>query len=377
MQGLPSVPIPDAPVVTRRDVLRGMAGLGLLALTGRATHAQSGPELLAADPALARLAAGIIGVDMHSHAGGVHYRARPSYNIAERMRRGGLNAACLGHTGDGPVLRREADGRIAIQYQPAPGELYRHTLERLGFFDALVRDQGLRRMLKPGDLEAAHKAGEPAIVQAIEGCQFLEGRLERVGELHRRGVRHLQMVHFYRSELGDNQTESPSQGGLTAFGRETIAECNRVGMVVDVAHGTMAFVEQAAAACRTPLVLSHAPLSAGTPRPLSRAISPQHARLVAQTGGVVGIWTIVGSFRSWSDWVDGVAWTADGVGVDHVGIGSDIGGAAKNHLTDYRDFPLVLKLLRERGFSPEEIGKIVGGNYVRVFNRSTGPGMPR
>jgi membrane dipeptidase len=366
------VPPRHARLTTRRDALRGIAALGVLALAGCATRAREDPDLRAADPATARLAAGIIGVDMHSHAGGVLYRAKPSYNIAERMRQGGLTAVCLGHTGDGPVLRREPDGRIAIRYQPAPGELHRHTLERLGFFDALIRDQGLRRMLKPGDLEAAHKAGAPAIVQAIEGCQFLEGRLERVGELHRRGVRHLQMVHFLRSDLGDNQTESPGQGGLTAFGREMIAECNRVGMVVDVAHGTMAFVEQAAAVCRTPLVLSHAPLSAGTPRPLSRAISPQHAKLVAQTGGVVGIWTIVGNFRSWSDWVDGVARTADGVGVDHVGIGSDIGGAAKNHLTDYRDFPLVLKLLRERGFSPEEIGKIAGGNYVRVFNRSTG-----
>jgi membrane dipeptidase len=84
----------------------------------------------------------------------------------------------------------------------------------------------------------------------------------------------------------------------------------------------------------------------------------------------------VGSFRSLNDWVDGVARMADTVGPDHVGLGSDIGGASKNHFTDYRDFPLLLKLLRERGFSPEEIGKIAGGNYVRVFNRSTGPGTP-
>jgi membrane dipeptidase len=376
MRGLRSVPIADAPVITRRDVLRGMAGLGLLALSGRATHAQSGPELLAADPALARLAAGIIGVDMHSHSGGVHFRRVPQYDIAERMRQGRLTAICLSHTGDGPILRREPNGKIVVKYFPAPDELYRHTLERLNFFDTLVHDQGFRRMLKPGDLEAAHKAGVPAIVQAIEGCQFLEGKLERVGEVHRRGVRHLQMVHFFRSELGDNQTEPPGQGGLTAFGREMIAECNRLGMVVDVAHGTMEFVEQAAKACRTPLVLSHAPISARTPAPLSRAVSPQHAKLVAQTGGVLGLWTIVGSFRSLNDWVDGVARMADTVGPDHVGLGSDIGGASKNHFTDYRDFPLLLKLLRERGFSPEEIGKIAGGNYVRVFNRSTGPGTP-
>jgi membrane dipeptidase len=60
-------------------------------------------------------------------------------------------------------------------------------------------------------------------------------------------VRHLQLVHFMPSDLGDNQTESPAHGGLTAFGRDVIAECNRLGIVVDVAHGTLAMVEGARA----------------------------------------------------------------------------------------------------------------------------------
>jgi membrane dipeptidase len=345
--------------LSRRDALRDLVGLGLLALASSAANAQGDPEL-----------AGILGVDMHSHAGGVHYRPLPQYHIARRMRQGRLAAACLCHTGDGPLLRRNSDGSITAR-QPAPYELYLHTTERLSFFDALVRDQGFRRALKPGDLEAAHKEGVPAVVQAIEGCEFLDGRLERVGEVHRRGVRHLQMVHFFKSELGDNQTEPPTQGGLTAFGREMIAECNRLGMVVDVAHATMKLVERAAKVCKTPLVLSHAPALREKAGPLSRVVSLQHAKLVAQTGGVVGIWTIVGTFKTLNDWAEGVARAVDGLGIDHVGIGSDMGGAPENLVADYRDFPILLKRLRERGFSAEEIGKIAGGNYVRVFNRST------
>jgi len=338
---------------SRRDALRDLVGLGLLALAGSAAHAQSDPEL-----------AGILSVDMHSHAGGVHYRPMPQYHIARRMRQGRLAAVCLCHTGDGPLLRRNPDGSITAR-QPAPYELYLHTTERLSFFDALVRDQGFRRALKPGDLEAAHKEGVPAVVQAIEGCEFLDGKLERVGEMHRRGVRHLQ------SELGDNQTEPPTQGGLTAFGREMIAECNRLGMVVDVAHATTKLVEQAAKVCKTPLVLSHAPALREQAAPGSRVVSLRHAKIVAQTGGVVGIWTLVGAFKTLNDWAEGVARAVDGLGTDHVGIGSDIGGAPANLVTDYRDFPILLKKLRERGFSAEEIGKIAGGNYVRVFNRST------
>jgi membrane dipeptidase len=60
----------------------------------------------------------------------------------------------------------------------------------------------------------------------------------------------------------------------------------------------------------------------------------------------------------------------DAIGVDHVGLGSDVGGAGRNVWPDYADFPAVVSLLRQKGFRAEEIGKLVGGNYVRVFNAS-------
>lgn len=374
------IPSPGVdPSLTRRDVLRSMAGLGLLTLTGAAgtllgacTTAQSGAEVLAADPEIAALVDSAIGVDMHSHAAGANGRPKPTYDLAERIRAGRMTAVCLCHSGDAPVIQRQPDNRIRTIRQPEPGELWRYTQRRLKWFDELATERGFRRALRPEDLNAAHRDKAPTIVQAIEGCQFLEGKPERIGEVHRRGVRHLQMVHFFRSDMGDNQTEPADQGGLTAFGREAIAECNRLGIVIDAAHATMKLVEAAAKASKTPLILSHTAVARGQPAEFSRRISPEHAKLVASTGGVVGVWGSPFTLKSLGDYVDAIAHAADVAGAEHVGFGTDNAGfgATPAVWDDYRDFPLVVRLMRKRGFSPDEIRKIAGGNYVRVFNLS-------
>jgi membrane dipeptidase len=376
---IPHAPKPAVPTLTRRDVLRHVGGLGVLTLTGgtgtllgACTTAQSGAQVLAADPEIAALVDSAIGIDMHSHAAGANGRPHPAYDLAERIRVGRMTAVCLCHPGDAPVIKREPDNRIRTVRQPNPGELWGFTQRRLRWFDDLVTAQGLRRALRRGDLEAAHRDKTPAIVQTIEGCQFLEGKLERMGEVYRRGVRHLQLVHFFRSDMGDNQTEPADQGGLTPFGRDAIAECNRLGIVIDVAHATREFVAAAVQASKTPLILSHTAVAKGQPAEFSRRISPEHARLVAGAGGVVGVWGSPLTFRSLRDYVDAVAAAVDVAGVEHVGFGTDNSGFGATPVVwdDYRDFPLIVRLMRKRGFSPDDIRKIAGGNYLRVFNLS-------
>jgi membrane dipeptidase len=355
--------------MSRRDFLAGTAPLAALGLSGGMSALLAGCASTGdSDPELIGMVDGLIGVDMHSHAGGVHFRYAPDIDLARRMKRGRITAVCLGHTGDGPALRRTVDNRIVTR-EPAPDELWQHTHARLEFLDGMLRNQGLRRALRRGDLEQAHRDRAPVIVQLIEGCQFLDRRLERLEEVHRRGVRQLQLLHFLRIDLGDNQTEPPDHGGLTALGREVIAECNRLGFVIDTAHGTMQFVEQAAQASRTPLVLTHTHV-ARQPGPRSRLVSREHARLIAQTGGVVGIWGVSTTLRPLSEFVDRVARAVDVVGADHVGLGSDVGGAGQHIWSDYASFPEIVHLLWQKGFSAAEIGKIAGGNYVRVFNSS-------
>ena len=179
----------------------------MLALGG--CTARTGGAALEPDAEAARLLDDVIGVDMHSHAAGATGRRTPAYDLAARMRSGRITAVCLQHASDAPVTQRDPQNRVRVMREPAPGELWRFTESRLAWFDNLVRSQGLRRALKRGDLEAAHRDRAPAIVQAVEGCQFMEGRLEHVGEVHRRGyadfpvvVRLLRRKGFSAADIG-------------------------------------------------------------------------------------------------------------------------------------------------------------------------------
>ncbi|MGE5271227.1 MAG: hypothetical protein ACM3JG_16320, partial [Thiohalocapsa sp.] len=127
-----------------------------------------------------------ISVDVHSHGGktGITSKAPPNDDLANDMRAGSLAVACLADVPDGPILARNAEGALAAMRPPAPGELYEHHLDRLAWMDETVAHHGLRRALRAADLEAAHLAGQPAIVADVEGLDFLDGKLERLEEAH-------------------------------------------------------------------------------------------------------------------------------------------------------------------------------------------------
>jgi membrane dipeptidase len=237
-----------------------------------------------------------ISVDVHTHGGksGITSKAPPSDDLANAMRAGSLAVACLADVPDGPILGRNPEGSLAVVRTPEPGRLYRHHLERLAWMDELVASHGVRRALCTADLEAAHKAGQPAIVADVEGLDFLDGKLERLEEAHQRGIRHMQLVHYTPNDIGDFQTGAITHQGLAAFGGEVIRACHRLGFVCDVAHATADMAKQAVKIATKPLLLSHTAVSGSRamgPTPLqARQISPDHARAIADTGGSVGIW---------------------------------------------------------------------------------------
>jgi membrane dipeptidase len=155
--------------------------------------------------------------------------------------------------------------------------------------------------------------------------------------------------------------------GLSAFGADVVRACNRLGIVVDVAHGPAALVKRAAAVSTRPLVLSHTSVTR-QPGARSRQITPEHARLVAETGGVVGVWPVRAIFPTRAAYAEGIARMVEAAGVDHVGIGSDMLGVPGGTVfADYRDLPALAAALRETGLQPHEVAKILGGNYRRVF----------
>jgi membrane dipeptidase len=350
--------------LTRRAFLGGAAAL----LAGCAGVRERRPEEL--DPRVAGVLDGAISVDMHSHAAGAGFSRVPKFDLADHLRRGRMSAVCLCHSADGPVIRRPPRGRIRQYREPEPGELYRFTRQRLAFMDSLLGAHGMTRVLSPGDLDAAKAAGRPALIGTIDGCPFMEGRIERIAEVYRRGIRQLQIVHYMPSELGDQQTEDPKWGGLSPLGADVIRECNRFGIVVDVAHGTFKLVEQAVGVSAVPLVLSHTALVSGPLRPYSRLISAEHARLMVAAGGVIGVWPAAFTFVDVRDWVAGIARLVDVAGVDHVGIGTDMEGGVDEVWDDYANLPAVVDLFLRRGFSPAETTKLIGGNYVRVFRQA-------
>jgi membrane dipeptidase len=97
-------------------------------------------------------------------------------------------------------------------------------------------------------------------------------------------------------------------------------------------------------------------------------VTREHARLVAGTGGVVGIWPPVTVFPTLAAFAEGLARSADAIGVEHVGVGSDmLGLLSEAAFGDYRQTPALAEAMLAAGFAPAEAAKVLGGNYARVL----------
>ncbi|MFM0505408.1 dipeptidase [Paraburkholderia caffeinilytica] len=319
-------------------------------------------------------------IDMHSHGGrvivsrnpaiGAH---RPFIPLAAPMRAGGMNVICLAIVTDTTVTR-VADNRKRFEAwrEPQSGELYALGQTEFQRAHQLVEREQIRVVTDTASLTALAPQGPCAII-AAEGADFLEGQVDRVDEAYtKHQLRHLQLTHYRVNELGDIQTEPPVHGGLTDIGVQVVQRCNALGIVVDVAHGTYDLVKRAADTSTKPLVLSHSAL-ATHPGARSRLITPDHARVIAGTGGVIGVWPSSGTFHDLHAMAEGVKRMADVVGVEHVGLGTDmLGFISPPVFRSYEQLPDLASALLLAGFSQAEVGAILGGNYRRVFQASVG-----
>lgn len=311
-------------------------------------------------------------VDIHSHAGNI---IRASFgrdsllDVAGTMRKGGLAVMCLAIVADSPIIS-VSSGRIRPNREPKAGELYDFSKVQFAKVHDLARSQSMPIVKSAADLRAA-RASQPAVIVTSEGGDWLEGKIERLDEAYQRWqLRQLQLTHYHPNELGDIQTEPSVHGGLTAFGADVVRKCNQMGIVVDVAHGTYELVKAAAKITTKPLVLSHTALS-DQPYPWTRLITTDHAKAIAATGGVIGIWPVASIARI-SSYADNFFRMIDKVGIDHVGIGTDqMGLVGPSCLPSYADLPQLAAALRAR-FTPDETTKLMGGNYRRVFEASLG-----
>lgn len=360
---------------TRRAVMAG--GGALLGLSAWQPHkAQAAtPAMDAAQ--LRQLLSGGVTVDIHSHGGSlIGYRRTeqraPFSPLAEPMREGGMAVVCLTVVADTPVTILTDDKRIRPSRDPKPGELYAFSQKSFSRAHDLAKAQGLS-IITSGSGLLATRADKPGVIIASEGADFLEGKIERLDEAFERWqLRHLQLTHYRPNELGDIQTEPPVHRGLTAFGADVVRRCNQLGIVVDVAHAPVGMVKQIAVLTTKPLVLSHTSMTV-RPGPTSRQISPDHAKLIASTKGVIGIWPPSGIYADMAQLADGIYQVAYLVGADHVGLGSDMMGLVGASTFDsYLDLPALANALLARGFKAADVQKILGGNYARVFAATVG-----
>ena len=310
-------------------------------------------------------------VDLHAHPGLIP--ALASTTTAGHRRAieiGNIRAICLAAVGDLSVLGWRPRRGIRATRTPRPGELFDSTWRQLDALDSQAQQMALGRVRGGRDLAAAAATGARSFLLAIEGGDFLEGRLDRLQVAYDRGVRSLQLVHYRVNELGDIQTEAPVHGGLSAFGREVVAEMNRLGMVIDLAHATFEVVQAAIDTSTRPVMISHTNIRDATGFP--RFITADHARLVARHGGVIGAWPVSVRAAGFSAFIDHIARLVEVVGIDHVGIGTDMDGTGPSGLfTDYAQWPSIPAALLASGFARRDVANVMGDNFRRLVTAVT------
>ena len=221
------------------------------------------------------------------------------------------------------------------------------------------------------DIESAQADGRMAVLISCEGGDFLEGDLGRLTEARAASVSSLTLLHYRVNEIGDVQTEEPVHGGLTAFGREVVAECNRLGLIVDCAHATFETTLGVLEVSSQPITISHSHLDHAE-RHHPRLLSAAQAQAVAGAGGLIGAWPSGVTSTSLDDFADEVARLADLIGVDHVAIGTDMDANYRPVLRSYAEFAELPHLLARRGMSDAETGKILGGNALALLRQMAG-----
>jgi membrane dipeptidase len=206
---------------------------------------------------------------------------------------------------------------------------------------------------------------------SIEGLQDLEGKLANLDRLHAAGFRMAGLAHFFDNEVAGSM-HGVAKGGLTPLGRQVLARMEQLGMIVDVAHSSHAAVAEIVAAAKRPLVSSHGGVQATCK--VNRNLTDDEIRGIARTGGVIGIgyWDAAICSTAPKAVAAAIAHVRDLVGIDHVGLGSDFDGAVTTGF-DTSQLVEVTQALVDRGFTPDEIRKVMGGNVLRVIRAGIVP----
>jgi membrane dipeptidase len=294
------------------------------------------------------------------------------------------------------------------------------TLEQMDLVKRLVEryPADFEMAYTADDIVRIHKAGRIASLIGIEGGNQINESLASLREMYAAGARYMTLTHTINTRWADSATANPEHGGLTPFGRQVVAEMNRLGMLVDLSHVSEGTMKSVLATTKAPVIFSHSGSRAISNHP--RNVSDEVLALVAKNHGVVmvdfaPIYVSEARFRWEADrsaeaarfnsppygglyigqpdrakaalaaWekahpmppvtlamvADHVEHIAKVCGADCVGIGSDFDGIPNTPegLEGVDKYPALLAELARRGWSDEALSKLAGGNVLRVMRQ--------
>ncbi len=374
-------------MVSRRKIIAGIAlgGVGVAGYLGYKMlvpppaiigFEQSEKELAAARELLKAYPA----VDVHSHPGRTFvedaeglswklklYSMRGSFEerVVADMIAGNLAACSFSAVADFPVLDLGESGLSATR-EFEKDEAWKYHLAQVKNLKKLVETGLVSLVMKPADIAKAHNSGKPGAFFSAEGGDFFDGKIARVEKLFEQGFRMLTPMHYRVNEIGDIITAKPEHNGLTEFGGKVIAELNRVGIMIDISHASEKTAFDMIAKSSKPVCATHTHVNGlGFDHP--RFISSKLAKATFDSGGYIGAWPAGLGLGTMGDYIDRIEELIKFAGYDQVAIGSDMDANYKPVYDNFRSLPILVGELLKRGHKDVDIAKLIGGNFIRVF----------
>jgi len=232
----------------------------------------------------------------------------------------------------------------------------------------------------PGDVERIAKTGKRVVMIGIENGFAIGKDVSNVERFYNLGARYITLSHNGhndicdscnpRKKLGDKKAE---HNGLSEFGEKVVAEMNRLGMIADVSHISVKSFYDLIKVSKAPIIASHSGCRALADHP--RNLDDEQLKALARKGGVIQIVALGGFLKLGSPppadvkiYVDHIDHAVEVAGIEHVGIGSDFdGGGGIAGFNDHSEALNVTIELVRRGYSEEDISKIWGANFLRVW----------